>query len=608
MSSIPPLSQPTAPGLPRRRFGLTSAALLLAAALPASAATPPPRSPAARALHELFDRHWEDSARDSPEWATFRGDHRYGGRLSDASPAAFAARDARLQRTLDEARALSTEGFSDTDRLSHAVFVYQLEQGLRLQPFDGYRRLSLGSLWGFQGFLAGLMRVSPAARTADAEMILARFAAYPQRVALEIERLRGGLLLGWVSPRPVLQRSLGQLDALLAGELRRSPFFEPFARQGGGFSAAERTALQTRAEAAIREQVLPPMQALRRFIVDEYLPKAPAEGGLWRYPGGVEVYAAVARNSTTTALTPQQLHDMGRRELLRIHEEVRAVMRELRFEGSFAQFVAFANQPQHFHASPQALLDDYRAIAKRIDPELPRLFAELPRAPYGIRPMPDHLGPGAADNYTAPPTDGTQPGWFNANVLGYLRKPKWSLATLVAHETVPGHHLQSARARELGELPAFRRQGGFTAYSEGWALYAETLGLQIGLYEDPLDRFGHLQMQALRAARLVVDTGLHALGWTRQQAIDFMLEQTGDSEVFVSSEVDRYLSQPGQALAYMVGQLKIFEMRDRARAALGERFDLRRFHNALLDGGALPLAVLEREIERWTAAERARPS
>ena len=589
---------------PRRAFVASGAALLLASALPARAATTTPDESQTRALHALFDRYWEETARDAPEWATFRGDHRYGDRLSDASPQAIAARDAKLQRTLAEALMLSTDGLSEADRLSHEVFVFHLRQPLKLQPFDGYRRLSLGSLWGFQSGLAGLMRVSPAARAVDAEYILARFAAYPRRVAQEIDRLRGGIAAGWVSPQPVLQRSLGQLDSLLAEAPARGPFYEPFTRLGAAVAPAERAALQARALAAIQDQVLPAMQSLRRFIVDEYLPAAPAQGGLWRYPGGAEVYAAVAQNSTTTALTPQQMHDLGRRELARIHEEKRAIMRELRFDGSFKDFVAHLNQPQHFHASPQALLEAYRAIAKRIDPELPRLFAELPRAPYGIRAMPAHLGPGAADNYTAPPGDGSQPGWYNANLLGFERKPKWSLATLVAHETVPGHHLQSARARELGALPAFRRHTGYTAYSEGWALYAETLGLQIGLYDDPLDRFGHLQAQALRAVRLVVDTGLHALGWTRQQAIDHMLEQTGDSPVFVTSEVDRYLSQPGQALAYMVGQLKLIELREGARAALGAGFDQRRFHNAVLDGGPLPLSVLERSIARWIAAER----
>ena len=245
-------------------------------------------------------------------------------------------------------------------------------------------------------------------------------------------------------------------------------------------------------------------------------------------------------------------------------------MRETGFEGDFAAFVAHLNSdPKFFHTSPEALLAGYRDIGKRIEPELPKLFAELPRMPYGVRAMPAHLGPGAAEYYNGPSLDGKRPGWFFANVLAYRSRPIWGMETLVAHEAVPGHHLQTARATELGALPPFRRDADYTVYSEGWALYAETLGHQLGLYSDPHSRFGHLQWQAFRAARLIVDTGLHAMGWTREQAIDFMVERTGSDRDFVATEVDRYYSNPGQALAYMIGQLKIVELRDRAQARLG---------------------------------------
>ncbi len=245
----------------------------------------------------------------------------------------------------------------------------------------------------------------------------------------------------------------------------------------------------------------------------------------------------------------------------------------------------------------------YRDIAKRIDPELPRLFAELPRAPYGIRAMPAYLGAGAAEHYSQPTADGKQPGWFNANVLALAARPNWSMETLVAHEAVPGHHLQIARALELGELPTFRRYLGHTAYVEGWALYAETLGPELGLYKDPLSRFGHLQSQMFRATRLVVDTGIHALGWTRDQAIQYMIDMTGYDPVDVSAEVDRYYGIPGQALGYMMGQLTITALREQAQAALGERFDLRRFHMLILDQGSQPLSLLERRVGDWIAAE-----
>jgi uncharacterized protein (DUF885 family) len=284
-----------------------------------------------------------------------------------------------------------------------------------------------------------------------------------------------------------------------------------------------------------------------------------------------------------------------------------AVRREVGFGGDFAAFIEHLNtDPKFFHVSAEALLAGYRDIAKRIDPELPRLFAVLPRAPYGVRAMPAHMSPDRAEYYDAPTLDGSRGGWFNANAAGWRTRPIWAMETLVAHEAVPGHHLQSARALELGELPKFRRSAGYVAFGEGWALYAETLGFQLGLYKDPYSRFGHLQWQAFRAARLVVDTGIHALGWSRRQAIDWMTERTGRERRFVESEVDRYYSWPAQALGYMIGQLKIIELRDRARQKLGARFDIRQFHGAVLDQGAVPLPVLERAVDAWVAATASR--
>ena len=284
-----------------------------------------------------------------------------------------------------------------------------------------------------------------------------------------------------------------------------------------------------------------------------------------------------------------------------------AVRREVKFEGDFAAFSLHLRTDPKFYASgPQALLAGYRDIAKRLDAEMPRLFAELPRAPYGVKEMPAHQGPNSAEYYMGPALDGSRGGTFFANILGWKTRPTWAMATLVAHEAVPGHHMQVARSTELGNLPKFRRGGGYTAYSEGWAVYAETLGRRIGLYEDPYSLYGHLQWQAFRAARLVVDTGLHAQGWNRARAIDFLVDQTGVDRGFATQEVDRYVSNPGQALGYMIGKLKIDELRDRAQARLGERFDLRRFHNAVLDQGALPLGVLETVIGRWIEAELAR--
>lgn len=575
--------------------------VLALSVVPAHAAPDPDET---RRLHELFDRRWEETARYAPEWATFRGDHRYDDRLSDASPAGIAAQDAALKRTLAEARAIRRDRLAPFDQVSLDLFIDGAERFQAINAFDGWRRQSISSSFGFQTRLAGLLRAMAAETPQRAEQVLARMAAYPRRVDEEIERVRGAIPLGWVAPRPVLERALQQLDGQLAPAPREGPFFEPF-RHMGSIPVAEQEAWRQRGEQAIVERVLPAQRRLRKFIAEELLPVAPAAGGLLRYPGGTAVYAELVRQNTTTTLTPRQVHDLGLREMARLRVEFDAVQKAMKFEGTFAQFVVHLNGPQYRFASPEAMLEAYRSVAKRIDPEMPALFAELPRIPYGIRPMPAFMGAGAADNYTPPPSDGSAPGWYNANILAYQRRARWALPTLVAHETVPGHHLQSARAREIGGLPAFRRQAWYTAYGEGWALYAETLGERFGLYAVPEDRFGHLQAQAMRAARLVVDTGLHALGWSREEAIDYLVREVGESALFVESEVDRYLSNPGQALAYMVGKLKLDELRDRAQLKLGPRFDLRRFHNLVLDQGSLPLSVLERYVDEWIAAQAA---
>ena len=575
--------------------------------VPPGAAQSAPDPAAAQRLHALFARHWEESAERFPEWATWRGDHRFGDRFTDASPAGRAAHNGWTRGWLREAEAMPPQTLSATDRVSRELFIHDMAQDVRLQAYPGWRSRSLVSQWGFQSGLAGLLQNSPVSTAAEVRQMLARLATYPTRVDQEIVHLREGLAADWASPRPVLERVLQQIDGQLPADVTASPFYAPFKNLGSGIAAAEQDALRGQAQRAITDKVYPALRKLRAFAQDECLPKAPPDGALSRYPGGMAVYAELVRQHTTTALTPQQIHDIGRSQLARLRGEMEAAMRESGFKGEFAAFVAHLNSdPKFFHTSPEALLAGYRDIGKRIEPELPGLFAELPRMPYGVRAMPAHLGLGAAEYYSGPSLDGKRPGWFYANVLAYRTRPIWAMETLVAHEAVPGHHLQTARARELGALPPFRRDGGYTVYSEGWALYAETLGSQLGLYTDPHSRFGHLQWQAFRAARLVVDTGLHALGWTREQAIGFMVERTGVDREKVTTEVDRYYSIPGQALAYMIGQLKIIELRDRAKARLGARFDIRSFHNALLDQGAVPLPVLERLVDEWVAAQAAK--
>jgi uncharacterized protein (DUF885 family) len=558
-----------------------------------------------RTLQALFERDWEASARDFPEWATYRGDHRFGDKLTDMSATAIAARDARVQSTLAEARAIRRERLGAADRVSLDLFIERAQRSAEMAAFPAYRTLSLRALGGPHTALPDLLNVSPVQRREQVEQMIARLAAMPRRIDDEIAQLRRGMAAGYVSSRDVLQRVITQIDTQLPADVTTSPYYTPFTRLSKDMPAAEQTALQAQAREAITRHVMPAMRKLRAFVADEYLPKAPADGALKNYPDGVRVYEMLIRQQTTTKLGAQEIHALGQRELSRIRTEMEGVMREVKFDGDFAAFVKYlSTDPKFFHTSPESLLAGYRDIAKRLDAEMPKLFAELPRAPYGVQPMPTHMGANRAEYYNGPALDGSRGGTFFANSLSFKRRPMWAMETLVAHETVPGHHTQVARASELKGLPPFRRQnGGYTAFSEGWALYAETLGFDLGLYTDPHSRFGHLQAQAFRAARLVTDTGIHALGWNRQQAIDFMVERTGQDREFITGEIDRYTSMPGQALAYMIGKLKFDELRDRAKAKLGAKFDIRRFHNAVLDNGALPLETLDKLVDEWIAEE-----
>lgn len=556
---------------------------------------------AAQALQRLFDTSWQASAQRDPQWSTFRGDLRYNDKLSDVSASARQKDKARARSELAAVQAIDAERLSEADRLSRDMFIYEREQQIRLEAFEGYFLMGVGSMGGVQTDLSELLQVVPMNNVQQVEQLLTRLSAFPEKLDQDIANLRQAMRLGYVPARPILERALAQIDAQLPKNIEDGPFYAPFKRIGQDVPQPERLRLQSAGQRAVEAHVVPAMTRLRAFIAGDYRKQAPREGGMLNYPKGRDLYDELVRARTTTTLNADEVHAIGLRQLQRIHAAMDSIMREAKFAGDFRAFIAFLNSDaRFFYKNPQDFLAAYREIARRIDLQLPRLFNELPKFPYQIRAMPAHFGPDKAEYYDPPSDDGSRPGYFNANVLGFNRRPSWTMASLTAHEAVPGHHLQIARAKEQGNLPEFRRAGGgYTAYVEGWALYAETLGQEIGLYADPYSHFGHLQWQALRAARLVVDTGLHAKGWTREQALAFMVEQTGMDPGFLASEVDRYMSDPAQALAYMIGQLKIVELRERANAKLGSRFDIRAFHNAVIDQGAMPLGTLEALVDRW---------
>ena len=361
------------------------------------------------------------------------------------------------------------------------------------------------------------------------------------------------------------------------------------------------------AKQAIAKKLVPAYREFHQFFTEQYLPSCLPAVGVWQVPNGHEIYAFRARQFTMTKLTPREIHDIGLKEVARIRGEMEGIVKQVGFKGTFKEFLHFMRTEKKFYCdTDKQLFAEYQAVCKRVDPELPRLFGHLPKTPYDLQPIPAHMAPDTTTAYyNQPAADGSRAGLYFVNLYKPETRPKWEMMALSLHESVPGHHLQIALAQELGDIPKFRRYGGYTAFVEGWGLYAESLGQDMGLYDEPYSKFGQLTYEMWRAVRLVVDTGMHQMKWDRQRAINFFMENAPKAENDIVNEIDRYISMPGQALAYKIGELKIKELRDRARREIGEGFDIREFHDAVLLSGAVPLDVLERNVNAWIATKKA---
>jgi uncharacterized protein (DUF885 family) len=422
--------------------------------------------------------------------------------------------------------------------------------------------------------------------------------------------MRAGAQKGYVQPRILMEKALPQLAAHVVEKPEQSLFWGPVKNLPADFSDADKQRLSAAFRAAIETKLVTSYKKLHDFLRDEYIPKCRETVGLSALPDGAAWYAYNVKLATTTTLTPAEIHEIGLREVARIHGEMEKVMRETGFEGSLEAFFAYVKEdPKFYWTSREDLIAGYYAIKKRADGALPRLFETLPKADYEVRAVePFREKSAAGGQYSAASEDGSRPGVFYANSYDLKSRPKWAMESLSLHEGNPGHHFQITIARENKALPRFRRFGGYTAYSEGWGLYAESLGKELGMYTDPYQYFGMLEAELWRAIRLVVDTGLHSKGWTRQQVIDYMGANSAQGEPQKVSEAERFIAIPGQALAYKLGQLKIRELRSRTEQKLGSRFDVRKFHTQILEDGALPLDVLERKVDRWIAGQAASPS
>jgi uncharacterized protein (DUF885 family) len=571
----------------------------------ASQAAAPAPDDAATQAHALFERDWQWRLQHQPELATRIGDHRYDALLSDSSLAGAAAALEHARRMLERAHHIDSFQLNAQERLSWELFVGDQERKLARAAFVTFDPQPITAQDGLQFRLPQLFAQMPAVTEEDYRTYLGRLHALPRHVDGIIEQMREGMRTGWVAPKAVMSALPGQLhtlrehlsDGAIGAPLRALPAtIAPEAREK--IVADGQAALQAAGGA---------LQKLEDFVRTDYLPAARPTISASSLPGGPAWYALLVKDATTTDMTPAEIHALGLKEVARIREEMQAAALHTGFRGSYAQFLVFVrSDPRLFFSDPQALLERYRATLARVRARLPQLFATVPTEELAVKPVQDA---GAASQGGAYYEAGT-PDRVAALVVNTARlntRPMWEVETLTLHEGLPGHHLQVARAHELTSLPAFRRYGWYAAFGEGWAQYAEGLGSALGLLRDPFSRFGYLADEQLRAARLVVDTGIHALGWTRQQALDYLNANTANPAPDNELEVDRAIAQPGQVLAYKIGQLRMTALRHQAESALGERFDLRGFHDAVLGNGALPLDVLERQIRLWIVAQSPPP-
>lgn len=557
-------------------------------------------------LHRLFDWEWERTLREFPLFASELGEKRYNGRWPDVTPEGFNRRYRDDRRALELLKAIDASVLTPSDQLNATLFRRKYETSVEEFHFR-WRLLPLTAREGIQDASAVADAVS-FEDVRDYEDWLERLRRFPEYSDQTIELMREGVRAGMAHPRVVMQRVPAQIRRQIVSEPEASLFFKPFLRIPPGVVAAVKQTLVDEARSSILDRVVPAYRRFLEFFQAEYLPACPEKIGISRLPDGRELYRFFVRKFTTTGLSPEEIHETGLREVARIRDEMVRVIQSLNFEGKFGEFLAYLRtSPRFYITDAKQLLEVYRATCARIDAQLFRLFHRLPRVWYEIRAVPDNIAPDTTTAYyRSLSADGKRPGTYFVNLYRPEVRPTYEIEALSLHEAVPGHHLQIALAMEIDSLPAFRRfapEGEYTGYVEGWALYAESLGDELGCYRDPYSRFGRLTYEMWRSVRLVVDTGIHALGWSRDRAIAYFRDHTAKALHDIDNEVDRYIAWPGQALAYKIGEVEIKRLRAQAETSLGESFDLVKFHDVVLKDGALPLDTLALQVGRWLDTE-----
>lgn len=569
------------------------------APLPAHSSPKPSSSPSASPeLAKFFADYFEERLRDSPEFATNVGRHEYDDRWTDLSKEGREQRRAHLERALaiDEKFFAEQASLSDQDRLSVKLLRYDLRTQLDALDIDTYL-LRVGQMTGFHNSVYLVIDRMPSFTAKDCENIIARIRAVPAYVDQNIVILNEAIAHGWTQPKIVSDLVIGQLTAQVAQDASTTPLLFFLKKMPASIPEAERERLRTEATSAFENDFRPAWRKALEYMQTTYAPKVRAGVGISTMPGGAEAYRVLIRRLTTTDASPEEIHKIGLAEVDRIEAEMLAIARQTGFQGSVSELqVKLENDPaQKFHSKDE-MLTYCRNAAMVIEPELPNQFKHIPMLLFGIRAIPEDREQATASNAQAPAPDGSAPGWFNLRAYEPEKQVKYDKESLVLHEAIPGHIFQGSLARSQKALPDFRKFYGNSAYAEGWALYAESLGTQLGLFKDPLNKFGQLASERFRAARLVIDTGIHSMGWTREQAQDYLRTHAPTQAI---EEVDRYISWPGQALSYKTGQLKIAELRKKAETQMGAKFDVRDFHDAVLRDGSLPLELLDEEVQKY---------
>jgi len=560
-------------------------------------------------LDALYAQYWEEALQLNPVQATFQGDPRYNDQLPDFYSAQFRQQSHDFtQRWLDQIQAIGPDGLTGQDLVSYQIFVRDAKNSLEGEQYPGWMLPvdQMGSIATFTAQLGAGTGAQPFKTVKDYDNWLARGNRIPVLVDSIITDMRAGMQAGVVQPRALMVKVVPQYDAIIKAKPEDSVFWGPIAKMPKDFSDADKARLTAAYRDMIGQQIMPSFRKLRDFIATDYLTATRDTVGMDKLPNGAAWYAFNVRTTTTTDLSPAQIHQIGLDEVARIHGEIRGVMQQVGFKGSLQDFFKSMRTSKKFEfKSEDALLAYFRSLEARINARVPTQFSLLPKAGFEIRPVEAFRAKSAAGGeYQGPSEDGTRPGIFYVNTYDLPSRKQWDAEDLFLHEAIPGHHFQIALQQELQGVPAFRRFGGNTAYAEGWGLYAESLGKDLGVYETPYDYFGYLQNELWRAIRLVTDTGLHSKGWTREQVIKYMLDNSAAGETDATAEAERYIAWPSQATAYKIGELKIQALKNKARAALGDGFDPREFHAEVLKDGPVPLSVLEDKIDRWIATKK----